>query len=132
MATSGDIDATRLKGGAVNVETTSGDLQLELDEENDVRAKGTSSDIEVKAPAGDYKVHTETRSGDVENGLGNDPNGSHSIDASTVSGDVNCSDATAPGLGGPRGYRLGARVVHRDTALSMDTPWLAGVASTVG
>ncbi|TCN37154.1 putative adhesin [Kribbella orskensis] len=88
VATSGDIDATRLKGGAVNVETTSGDLQLELDEQNDVRAKGTSSDVEVKAPAGDYKVHTETRSGDVENGLGNAPDGSHSIDASTVSGDV--------------------------------------------
>ena len=29
----------------MNVETTSGDLELELDEANDVRAKGTSSDM---------------------------------------------------------------------------------------
>ncbi len=88
-ATSGDIKATHLKGGAVDVETTSGDLELELDEANNVRAKGTSSDVTVTAPAsGSYKVQTDTRSGDVANRLGHDPAGSHSIDASTVSGDV--------------------------------------------
>ncbi len=72
-ATSGDVEALHLKGGPVNVETTSGDLKLELAEVNDVRAKGTSSDVEVTAPAGGYKVSTETHSGDVDNGLGNDP-----------------------------------------------------------
>lgn len=87
-ANSGDIEAKHLKGGPVNVETSSGDLQLELDEALDVRATGTSSDVEVTAPAGGYQVHTKTHSGEVENGLGNDPNGGHSIDASTVSGDV--------------------------------------------
>jgi DUF4097 and DUF4098 domain-containing protein YvlB len=87
-ANSGDLEAKHLKGGPVNVETSSGDLRLELDEAVDVRAKGTSSDIEVTAPSGGYQVHTDTRSGEVDNGLGNDPAGGHSIDASTVSGDV--------------------------------------------
>ena len=87
-ATSGDVEALHLKGGSVNVETTSGDLKLELDEANNVSAKGTSSDVEVTAPAGGYKVSTETHSGDVDNELGNDPDGSHSIEAKTVSGDV--------------------------------------------
>ncbi|MEV8377800.1 DUF4097 family beta strand repeat-containing protein [Kribbella sp. NPDC056861] len=88
QANSGDIEARRLKGGSVNVETTSGDLELQLDEAADVRAKGTSGDVEVTAPAGGYKVQTRTHSGEVENGLGNDPDGGHTIDADTVSGDV--------------------------------------------
>lgn len=40
------------------------------------------------APAGAYQIRTETHSGDVENGLGNDPAGSNQIEAKTVSGDV--------------------------------------------
>jgi len=87
-ANSGDLEAKHLKGGPVNVETSSGDLNLGLDEAVDVRAKGTSSDIDVTAPSGAYQVHTKTHSGEVDNGLGNDPAGGHSIDASTVSGDV--------------------------------------------
>jgi hypothetical protein len=76
-ATSGDISGTHLSGGAVNVTTTSGDLQVELDQANDVTADGTSGDI-----------HTDTSSGDVNNGLANDPSGSHKIGASTSSGDI--------------------------------------------
>jgi hypothetical protein len=87
-ATSGDIEASGLKGGSVDVETTSGDLEVRLAEANDVRAKGTSSDIEVTAPSGAWNVSTETRSGEVDNGLGDDPNGSHTIDATTTSGDI--------------------------------------------
>ncbi len=88
-ANSGDIQASGLKGGPVNVRTSSGDIELELAEANDVRAKGTSGDVQVTAPSGGYNVSTETRSGEVDNELGDDPNGSHSIDASTVSGDIN-------------------------------------------
>lgn len=87
-ATSGDIEASGLKGGAVNAETTSGDVELELAEANDVRAKGTSSDIEVTAPSGSWNVSTETRSGDVDNGLGDEPNGTHTLNATTTSGDI--------------------------------------------
>jgi hypothetical protein len=87
-ATSGDIEASGLKGGPVNVETTSGDLELRMAEANDVRAKGTSGDIEVSAPAGSWNVSTQARSGDVENGLGDDPDGTHTLEATTTSGDI--------------------------------------------
>ena len=87
-ANSGDIEAHGLKGGPVTVETTSGDIELDLAEANDIHAKGTSSDIEITAPAGGYRISTDTRSGEVENDLGNDPNGSHTVDATTTSGDI--------------------------------------------
>src|SRR5689334_609395 len=86
-ANSGDIEAEGLRGGPVEVETSSGDIDLDLTEANDVRVKGTSGNVEISAPGG-YRVQTDTRSGDVENGLGNDSAGSHSITATTVSGDI--------------------------------------------
>ncbi|WP_405062860.1 DUF4097 domain-containing protein [Kribbella sp. NBC_01505] len=87
-ANSGDIDADGLRGGAVDIETSSGDIGLDLTEANDVRVKGTSGDVEISAPGGGYKVTTDTRSGEVENALGNDSAGTHSITAATVSGDI--------------------------------------------
>jgi hypothetical protein len=87
-ATSGDVEAADLKGGPVNVESTSGDLELELAEATDVRAEGTSGDIQVTAPAGGYEVSTESRSGEANNTLGDDPNGAHTIQATTTSGDI--------------------------------------------
>jgi putative adhesin len=87
-ATSGDIEAADLKGGPVNVESTSGDLELELAEANDVRAKGTSGDIHVTAPAGGYNVSADSRSGEVHKELGDDPNGTHTIQATTTGGDI--------------------------------------------
>ncbi|TDO67645.1 putative adhesin [Kribbella sp. VKM Ac-2571] len=87
-ANSGDIEAKDLSGGAVNVETTSGDIELDLSEANDIRAKGTSGDIKITAPSSDYNVTTESRHGDVDNELGNGTNGSHTITATTTSGDI--------------------------------------------
>jgi hypothetical protein len=87
-ANSGDIEAAGLKGGPVDVETSSGDIELQLAEANDVRVKGTSGDIEITAPGGDYKVSTESRTGDVENSLGNSADASHSLTATTTSGDI--------------------------------------------
>lgn len=87
-ATSGDVEAKQVKGGPVRLRTTSGDLRVELAEPTSVDAEGTSSDIEVIAPAGAYKVHTETRSGDVKNDLTSDQSATHTIEATTVSGDV--------------------------------------------
>ncbi|MFI5729733.1 DUF4097 family beta strand repeat-containing protein [Kribbella sp. NPDC051587] len=84
---SGDIDAEGLRGGAVEVETSSGDIGLDLAEANDVQVKGTSGDVDITAPGG-YRVTTDTRSGDVENNLGNDTAGTHSLSATTVSGDI--------------------------------------------
>jgi hypothetical protein len=87
-ANSADIEAADLKGGPVTVETSSGDMELQLAEANDVSAKGSSGDIEITAPTGDYKVTTETHSGDTENNLGNNTNASHTITAKTTSGDI--------------------------------------------
>ncbi|MBB5982199.1 DUF4097 family beta strand repeat-containing protein [Kribbella solani] len=87
-ASSGEISGRELKGGAVDVETTSGDIELQLTEANDVQVRGTSSDIGITVPSSDYKVSTDTRHGDVENQLGSTPNGSHSISATTTSGDI--------------------------------------------
>jgi hypothetical protein len=86
-ANSGDIEAKDVRGAA-DVETTSGDIELSLSEANDIRAKGTSGDIEITAPGGDYKVSTDTKHGEVENELGNSGTGSHSLTATTTSGDI--------------------------------------------
>lgn len=87
-ATSGDVDATRLRGGPVDLKTSSGDLRVELDEANDISVQGSSGDITVVAADGTYKVDATSRSGDVKNGITDDPNGSHRISAGTSSGDV--------------------------------------------
>jgi hypothetical protein len=87
-ANSGDIEAKDLSGGAVNVETTSGDIELDLSEANDIRAKGTSGDIEISAPAGAYKVTTESKHGEVEDGVGNNTTAAHTLSATTTSGDI--------------------------------------------
>lgn len=86
-ANSGDIEAKGVQGAA-DVETTSGDIELALTEANDVRAKGTSGDIEITAPAGDYKVTTDTKRGEVENQLGDNPTGGHTLTATTTSGNI--------------------------------------------
>ncbi|HZX05983.1 DUF4097 family beta strand repeat-containing protein [Kribbella sp.] len=87
-ANSGDIEGKDLKGGPVDVETTSGDIELNLAEADDVNAKGTSGNIEITAPGTDYKVTTDSRHGDVNNNLGNTDSGSHSVSATTTSGDI--------------------------------------------
>lgn len=86
--TSGDLKAEHLKGGPVHAKNVSGDLEVSVDEATDVEAQGTSGDIHVEAPAGGYQIRTGTRSGDVDNGLTNDPAAAHHITATTVSGDV--------------------------------------------
>jgi hypothetical protein len=91
-ATSGDLRAEHLKGGApVNAKTVSGDLHVSVDEPADVDARGTSGDVEVEAPAGDYQIHTGTRNGDVDNELTDNATAVHKISATTVSGDVDLS-----------------------------------------
>ncbi|ADB35828.1 hypothetical protein Kfla_6837 [Kribbella flavida DSM 17836] len=88
QATSGDVEATAVKGGPVKVRSTSGDLRIDLAEATDVTAEGTSGDVEVIAPEGSYAVDTDTRSGEVDNGLGDAAAAEHTVRATTVSGDV--------------------------------------------
>ncbi|WP_112248669.1 DUF4097 family beta strand repeat-containing protein [Kribbella monticola] len=87
-ASSGDLHAEHLKAGPVNAKTVSGDLTIALDEATDVKAEDTSGDITVKAPAGDYQIAADTRSGEIDNDLTNNTSADHKITATTVSGDV--------------------------------------------
>jgi DUF4097 and DUF4098 domain-containing protein YvlB len=87
-ATSGDLRAAHLKAGPVRAKTVSGDLDIAVEVATDVTAEGTSGDIHVEAPAGDYRIRTGTRSGDVDNDLTDNASADHKITATTVSGDV--------------------------------------------
>jgi DUF4097 and DUF4098 domain-containing protein YvlB len=73
------------------VKTTSGDLHVSLDEAADVTAEGTSSEIHIEAPAGDYQINTKSQNGNVDNDLTDNPAGTHKINATTVSGDIDLS-----------------------------------------
>ena len=84
---SGDIEATNLHG-PVDAQTTSGDIELNLAEPNNILAKGTSGDIEITAPGDSYRVDTTTRSGEVDNTLGNTTSATNTLTATTVSGDI--------------------------------------------
>ncbi|HWD79694.1 MAG TPA: DUF4097 family beta strand repeat-containing protein [Kribbella sp.] len=87
-ANSGDIEGKDLEGGPVTVETTSGDMDLTLAEANDVTAKGTSGGIQIKTPGTDYKTDLDSKNGDIDNKVGNTTTGSHTITATTTSGDI--------------------------------------------
>ena len=50
--------------------------------------RGPNSDITIKVGDGDYQTYTSAHSGDVSSGLIDNPEGTHIIDATTVSGDV--------------------------------------------
>lgn len=85
---SGSVTGRHLTGGAVKASTTSGDIDLELDEANSVTAKGTSGDIEITVPTGNYQVDTDVTSGEVDNEIGSTTGATHRLDARTTSGDI--------------------------------------------
>ena len=84
----GDITGQHLSGGQVKAKTSSGDIQLGLDEANSVTAEGTSSDIVVVVPDGSYEVTADTTSGDTKNTVPSATGGTHRLDARTTSGDI--------------------------------------------
>jgi DUF4097 and DUF4098 domain-containing protein YvlB len=87
--TSGDITGEHLSGGAERVKTSSGDIELDLDEANPVSVEGTSGDIEVTVPnSGSYTVTTDAASGEVDNDVPPVQKGTHPIDVRTTSGDI--------------------------------------------
>jgi hypothetical protein len=44
--------------------------------------------------ASSYQIHTQTSTGEVKEGLTSDPSGSHKIDASTSSGDIELAEGS--------------------------------------
>ncbi|MEH0822792.1 MULTISPECIES: DUF4097 family beta strand repeat-containing protein [unclassified Micromonospora] len=89
-ASSGDITGLRLRG-EVDAEAESGNVTIELEEPASARAHASSGDVELRVPAGRYRVRASTGSGDSDLGVVNDPAASLVLDLSTGSGNVRVS-----------------------------------------
>lgn len=93
QSTSGNVRALNV-GGAVDVRATSGDVDVKLTAANSVHAVATSGNVSVILPHGDYKISTDTGSGDANvHGLTSDPAAKNVIDVRANSGDVDVAAA---------------------------------------
>jgi hypothetical protein len=86
-ASSGEVEV-RGGGGPADIENTSGDVSVQLTTPNDVRAHAESGGVTVTVPRGTYHVTAVTGSGSVDNGVTDDPAGTHLLDLHTDSGDI--------------------------------------------
>ena len=91
VATSGDIRGRGLGGGALSVEASSGNIDLDLAKAGSVTARANSGDVTVRVPTGRYRVLTQADSGDENIGIAGDPSATNVIDLSADSGNVNLS-----------------------------------------
>ena len=89
-ARSGDIEARRL-ASAADVETTSGNIVVELDQPAPARLHATSGDVDLAVPAGRYRVRATATSGDTDVRVTDDPTASIQLEASATSGNVTVS-----------------------------------------
>src|SRR5439155_14587151 len=85
-ATSGNIKLTNT--GAVDVRTTSGNVDVDLSNPADVHAKATSGNIEVTVPNKGYRIQGGTSGGDRKIDISDDPAATHVLDLTTTGGDV--------------------------------------------
>ncbi|MBN1611513.1 MAG: DUF4097 family beta strand repeat protein [Polyangiaceae bacterium] len=90
---SGDVSASRLVSGQVQIETGSGDVRARFDEPPDKVAIDTGSgDVRLWVPVGSYSVRLDTGSGDRDvEGIDVDSDAPSSIRVHTGSGDVRIS-----------------------------------------
>ncbi|MBZ4322784.1 DUF4097 family beta strand repeat-containing protein [Streptomyces huiliensis] len=87
-ATSGSVKARGLKDGPVKVKATSGAVDLALTSPQNVEADLTSGSLTVRAPAGPYRVTTDTDSGSKHISIPQSPSAPHHLDLSTSSGSI--------------------------------------------
>ncbi|HET6211711.1 MAG TPA: DUF4097 family beta strand repeat-containing protein [Micromonosporaceae bacterium] len=85
---SGDIDGLDVRATDVTTETSSGNIKLDLSSVADVRAKTGSGDIRLAVSTGDYRISTDTGSGDVDVRIAHNPNGARHLDLRTGSGNI--------------------------------------------
>ncbi|HEX5098722.1 MAG TPA: DUF4097 family beta strand repeat-containing protein [Polyangiaceae bacterium] len=87
---SGDILGYGLAGAALDAETGSGDVALEVSEPAErIHVRTHSGDVSLGVPAGAYRLDVGTNSGDRHvSDVSNDSRASGSIDVFTGSGDV--------------------------------------------
>lgn len=84
-SSSGSVSGEMLHG-PVDASTNSGDVVLNLDGPQDVRAETSSGDVELTVPAGRYRVEHNGDHHDI--GVIDDPSARHSLDLTTSSGDI--------------------------------------------
>lgn len=97
VAGSGNVEAHGLGGGkAVRAQTSSGNVVLELTEAASVTARAGSGDIELTVPDGAYQVKARNGSGESELlGVVDDPSAKNIIEVQTGSG--NATVTATPG-----------------------------------
>jgi hypothetical protein len=92
-STSGTIDVVDA-AGPLDLKVTSGDISAELAVANSVTARSTSGNVQVRVPAGDYRIVTGAGSGDANvDGLVSNPSAKNVLDVRTGSGDATVSAA---------------------------------------
>lgn len=83
-SSSGDVRGSSL-AGPVMVETSSGDVELDLATPQDVRASTSSGNVDLTVPDGRYRVDAD---GDADVDVIDDPDARHELVLETSSGDV--------------------------------------------
>jgi DUF4097 and DUF4098 domain-containing protein YvlB len=87
QADSGSIEAHGV-GGAADLKSQSGSVTVGLASPQNVRVQADSGNVTLSVPRAEYRVTTETGSGQVHNGIGDQPSGTYHLDLHTASGDV--------------------------------------------
>ncbi|HJQ44827.1 MAG TPA: DUF4097 family beta strand repeat-containing protein [Amycolatopsis sp.] len=91
---SGEVHVTDA-AGPVTVHANSGDISVALARPEDVQANANSGDVKVTVPANRYRLQIQTRSGDQDISVENDPAGTHVLDLQANSGDVKLAQSAA-------------------------------------
>jgi DUF4097 and DUF4098 domain-containing protein YvlB len=84
--TSGDITGRNLRGATTQIQSTSGNVTLDLPGTGDVTAHATSGDVDVTVPDGTCRVTAHATSGDTDVTVANGT--AHLLDVTTGSGNI--------------------------------------------
>jgi hypothetical protein len=84
--TSGDITGRGLRGANTEIQSTSGNVTLDLPGTGDVTVRATSGDVNVTVPDGTCQVHASATSGDTDVKVANGT--AHRLDVTTGSGNI--------------------------------------------
>lgn len=86
-AGAGSVEARALRG-RVQAHSGAGHLTLDLERAADVRAEADAGDLDLRVPAGRYRVAANSGAGDEVVQIPNDPAGTHTLTLDTGSGDI--------------------------------------------
>jgi hypothetical protein len=85
---SGNIDLSGLRGSRTSAQSSSGDISVSTAAAQDVDARTADGSVTLDVAAGSYRVTTSTGDGSAHVTVPNDPNGRHTLRASSDSGNV--------------------------------------------